>query len=424
MICKEGSTLYYPHPKGFSYVNTSGYSQVYVYDAVEKKVSLISKANSSIAGGNGPSRNAWISKDGHYIVFESSATNLISTTTTNSRNIFMHDRVQGKTYLVTLGTGGSGINRDATISHVSKNGLVIAFQTRASDAVAAAGNGGANGSFVQHVYIAQNACPLDTDGDGVPDCLDLCPSDLLKTQPGACGCGKEETDSDSDLVPNCIDLCPQDTQKTEAGQCGCGKADTDTDRDSTADCIDECPNDNSKTVPGDCGCGVAETDTDGDGVADCSDACPSNPDRSDANGCTCTDLKDSPGACGCNTPDTDANGNGVADCLDPTGDTLPAKPTIYITRTTPDNRKAKYQVMAVMEAHQGTVTYNVQLKRGRKTISRTTPSSSVLFRGLAKGTVTFEYSITIGSGAGKTTSKTRTVTIKIPGGIQESKSRR
>lgn len=422
MICKEGSTLYYPHPKDVKYLNTGGFSQVYVYDAVANTTSLVSKAHNSASGGNAPSGNAWISKDGHYVVFESAATNLLATSTTPQRNIFLRDLVQGKTYLVTLGTGGSGLNRDATISHVSRNGLVIAFETRASDVVAANGNGGSNNSFVQHVYIAQHSCPLDTDGDGVPDCLDLCPSDLLKTQPGSCGCGQEETDEDNDLVPDCIDNCPKDAKKTEPGQCGCGEDETDTDRDSTADCKDECPNDNTKTAPGDCGCGVSENDSDGDGVADCKDSCPSNPSRTGANGCTCTDLKDSPGACGCNTPDTDANGNGVADCLDPTGNTQPAMPTVYITKTTPDNRPAKYQVMAVLQAFEGTVTYNIKLRRGKKTIRRTSSNPTIVFRGLGKGVVTLEYSVTIGSGAAKTTTQSRSVTIKIPTGTRNSKS--
>jgi hypothetical protein len=414
MICKEGSTIYYPHPKDFNYVATNGFSQVYVYDEVEKKVELVSKADNSTSGGNGPSGNAWISKDGHYIIFESSATNLLAQPTTASRNIFMHDRIQKKTYLVTVGTGGSGIDRDATITHVSKNGLVIAFSTRATDAVVAATNGGANPSLVQHVYIAQNACPIDTDGDGVPDCLDLCPNDLLKTEPGACGCGKEEKDTDKDLVPDCIDLCVNDVNKREPGQCGCGVQDVDTDRDSIADCVDQCPNDSSKSQVGVCGCGVAETDTDGDGLADCKDACPSNPKRKTTSGCSCSDLKDAPGVCGCNVADTDANGNGIADCLDPSANTVPSVPKVDITRTTTDAKEGRYQLVAMLQKFQGKVTYNVTLKRGKKSTSRSFATPFVSFKGLRKGTVVLEYSVSIGSGASMVTSKTTSVTIVIP----------
>ena len=45
----------------------------------------------------------------------------------------------------------------------------------------------------------------DTDGDGMPDCVDGCPDDPEKTDPGTCGCHVPDTDSDDDGTPNCID---------------------------------------------------------------------------------------------------------------------------------------------------------------------------------------------------------------------------
>ena len=37
---------------------------------------------------------------------------------------------------------------------------------------------------------------LDRDGDGFPDCMDSCPDDPLKAEPGICGCGMAENDSE------------------------------------------------------------------------------------------------------------------------------------------------------------------------------------------------------------------------------------
>ncbi len=171
----------------------------------------------------------------------------------------------------------------------------------------------------------------DSDSDGTPDCVDLCPSDINKTEPGACGCGQAEgtctdcngdpggtaytdvcgncvggnsgqttQDTDNDGTPDCIDNCPSDPAKTNPGSCGCGVADTDSDSDGTPDCTDNCPSDPSKTEPGTCGCGVAETDSDSDGTPDCTDNCPSDPNKTE------------PGDCGC--------GNTETSCLDCNGD--------------------------------------------------------------------------------------------------------
>lgn len=40
--------------------------------------------------------------------------------------------------------------------------------------------------------------------------IDYCPWDRTKTQPGTCGCGIPDTNSDGDGEPDCRDLCPSD----------------------------------------------------------------------------------------------------------------------------------------------------------------------------------------------------------------------
>ncbi len=415
MTCSPGNT----RPNSVQYLGTGGFPQIYIYDSVSKKVEMVSAAYNSTSGGNGNSVKPWISRDAHYIIYESSATNLLSSATTAHKNIFMYDRVQKKTFIVTPGTGGSGLDNDASITHVSNNGLTVAFQTTASNPVAAtSANGGAVGAnnTIQHVYLAQSNCPIDTDTDGVPDCLDLCSNDSLKSEPGACGCGKTEADSDGDLTPNCIDACPSDANKVLAGFCGCGVPETDTDRDGVPDCADTCPNDNTKTALGQCGCGVADTDTDQDGSANCVDACPSNPAKSAAGSCACSDLKDRPGDCGCNVADQDLNGNGASDCLDPTAATVVSIPTFDITRTTPNNKKAKYQLFAMLQKFSGRVSYAVSLTQGKKKLTKTSASRLVGFKDLDRGTYTLAYTVSVGSGTSRVTSKVRTVTIRLPGG--------
>lgn len=65
-----------------------------------------------------------------------------------------------------------------------------------------------------------------TSAAGSAGAGDACPDDPLKIAPGACGCGKPETDSDGDLTPDCTDECPMMKAKTKAG-CGCDATSAD-----------------------------------------------------------------------------------------------------------------------------------------------------------------------------------------------------
>jgi hypothetical protein len=61
----------------------------------------------------------------------------------------------------------------------------------------------------------------DTDYDGVPDCIDGCPYDALKTASGTCGCNRSDVDSDGDGLADCLDDCPHDPNNAGDGDCGC-----------------------------------------------------------------------------------------------------------------------------------------------------------------------------------------------------------
>lgn len=250
--------------------STGGLRQVYVHDRNTGKTTMVSVTPAG-AAGNGISQRPHVSSNGNYVFFESRATNLVDGKTTNTLlNIYAYSTFTGEILLVTPGTNpsypsddtrttGLGLNADATITHISEDGLSIGFQTTASNAInSSVDPSGVDNNGVQDVFIVTNACPDDTDGDGEPDCSDRCPEDAGKVEEGICGCGTADTDTDDDGVPDCNDQCE-------------GAVDTDTDGDGTPDCTDECVDDSTKTEVGECGCGVPDVDANGNGSADCND---------------------------------------------------------------------------------------------------------------------------------------------------------
>ncbi|MEL6142620.1 MAG: OmpA family protein, partial [Bacteroidota bacterium] len=115
-------------------------------------------------------------------------------------------------------------------------------------------------------------CP-DTDGDGIADKDDDCPEVAGLTQFKGCA------DTDGDGVPDPTDKCP-DQAGPEAND-GCPIADSD--GDGTPDAEDQCPD--QPGVLSLLGC----PDSDGDGVADKDDDCPNAAGPSANRGCPDTD---------------------------------------------------------------------------------------------------------------------------------------
>ncbi|MFZ9915393.1 MAG: lamin tail domain-containing protein, partial [Phycisphaerales bacterium] len=256
------------------------------------------------------SLNGTLPSNGCWVVTSSSASGALlaraNQTASNSQFSFNGDDsivlIKGATNAVVDAFGQTGFDPG---SAWTAGGVTTADVTLVRKPSVCGGDIIANNAFNPSIEWTQ--FPIDTYtnlGTHSANCIDLCPNDPNKTQPGLCGCGVPDTDNDGDGTPNCFDGCPNDPGKIEPGDCGCGVPDADSDGDFLPDCVDGCPNDPFKFAPGLCGCGVPDIDSDGDGTANCLDGCPNDPGKTQ------------PGLCGCGVPDTDTDADGTPDCND------------------------------------------------------------------------------------------------------------
>ncbi|MDH3645299.1 MAG: thrombospondin type 3 repeat-containing protein [Gammaproteobacteria bacterium] len=149
-------------------------------------------------------------------------------------------------------------------------------------AVACGGGGGGGGSN-------------DTDGDGVVNTSDNCPtiSNLAQTDTDSDGSGDAcDADDDNDGVADTTDNCPllSNVTQTDNDNDAIGDAcDADDDNDNVGDGADNCPliaNTNQLDTDADNAGDVCDDDDDGDGVDDLADNCPlvANLDQTDTDG--------------------------------------------------------------------------------------------------------------------------------------------
>jgi len=77
-----------------------------------------------------------------------------------------------------------------------------------------------------YTLAATTSCDIDSDGDLVMDCDDLCPDDQYNIEPGECGCGLLGTDFNFDGLLECYEPCDFDPALPSGGLCDCplGKA--------------------------------------------------------------------------------------------------------------------------------------------------------------------------------------------------------
>ena len=115
-------------------------TDVFVRDQLTGRVERVSIGSDAVAG-NGRSGSPAISATGRYVVFQSSASNLVDDDANNRTDIFIHDRNRNVTERISVGIDGGGGNGNSTSPDVSDDGRFVVFQSSASNLVENDDNG-------------------------------------------------------------------------------------------------------------------------------------------------------------------------------------------------------------------------------------------------------------------------------------------
>ncbi|MCB2182133.1 MAG: cadherin domain-containing protein [Desulfobulbaceae bacterium] len=111
--------------------------QIYVRDRQSGTLTQVS-VSSAGTSGNGSSQNASISADGRFVVFQSTSSNLVADDTNGVTDIFVHDRLTGNTERVSVSTTGGQTNDHSYCyfqNSISADGQYIVFHSSASNLV-------------------------------------------------------------------------------------------------------------------------------------------------------------------------------------------------------------------------------------------------------------------------------------------------
>lgn len=113
---------------------------VYINDNLTGWTGIVS-VSSNWYLANGDSSSASISADGRFIAFSSDASNLVPGDTNNARDIFVRDMLLGKTTRVSVSSTGIQGNKGSSGGSISADGRYIAFSSSSNTLVSGDTNG-------------------------------------------------------------------------------------------------------------------------------------------------------------------------------------------------------------------------------------------------------------------------------------------
>jgi Tol biopolymer transport system component len=121
-------------------------SDVFVRDRANGTTTILSLSSTG-AGGNDLAVPTSVTPDGRFVAFVSFASNMVPNDTNGSGDSFIRDRRLNKLYRVSLGPGFAQINRGGFAPSISADGRFVAFKSQSTNLLPGDTSG------TQHIYV-------------------------------------------------------------------------------------------------------------------------------------------------------------------------------------------------------------------------------------------------------------------------------
>jgi len=163
--------------------------QIYVRDVTAGRTDLITRNAFGTGAANGDSRAPLVSGDGRYVVFVSRANDLVLNDSNNTDDIFVHDRVQRSTVVLTRSRQTEdSANALSSVPVLAADGRTVVFQSFASDLI--------DGDYNEErdIFVLKLGAG-DSDNDGMDDDWEVAYFGDLSRD----GAGDRDSDGQTDL---------------------------------------------------------------------------------------------------------------------------------------------------------------------------------------------------------------------------------
>lgn len=147
-ICATGGVVAFVSAAGDLVAgDANGKADVFVFDVPSGRVQRVSVATSGEPDGDsgldagGQNVGCSISADGRFVAFTSAATNLVPGDGNAHVDVFVRDRLRGRTARVSVSAAGVEANDDSGLPAISADGRFVAFPSKATNLVEGDTNG-------------------------------------------------------------------------------------------------------------------------------------------------------------------------------------------------------------------------------------------------------------------------------------------